>query len=242
MTQYHIYCDESCHLQHDKIDLMVLGAMSCPSERKKSIFEDIRDIKKRHGISSFFEIKWVKVSEAKIGFYKELIDYFWDCDDLSFRGLVATGKLSLDHDAFNGGDFDDWYYKMFYLLLDPLISPSERYRLFIDVKDTRGGPRTRKLKEVLCNNKYDFKQEVIKDVMQINSKESEILQLADLFIGSLSFFHRGLYRNVEQSLGKRMLIDHILSKEIDYNHSTAKCETKLNIFIWTPRRFKNDTN
>ena len=40
-----IYCDESCHLEHDDSDIMVLGAMSCEAEEKSNIFNDIRKIK-----------------------------------------------------------------------------------------------------------------------------------------------------------------------------------------------------
>lgn len=30
-----IYCDESCHLERDDINVMVLGATSCDYENKK---------------------------------------------------------------------------------------------------------------------------------------------------------------------------------------------------------------
>lgn len=106
--------------------------------------------------------------------------------------MVATAKTQLDHIKYNGGAYDTWYYKMYFLLLDPMISPIDEYRVFIDIKDTLGGPKVKKLNEVLCNNIYDFKQEVVKDVKQVNSKQSEILQLVDLFIAVLTYYHRGL--------------------------------------------------
>ena len=56
-----------------------------------------------------------------------------------------------------------------------MIGYSEEYRIFIDIKDTCGGTKVKKLQEVLCNNKYDFKHEVIRDIQQIKSNESEIL-------------------------------------------------------------------
>jgi len=89
--RYNIYCDESCHLEKDKSNIMVLGAMSCLIENKKEIFNDIRSIKEIHGLSKSFEIKWTKVSESKIEFYKDLVDYFFRNEKLSFRGLIAIG-------------------------------------------------------------------------------------------------------------------------------------------------------
>lgn len=44
-------------------------------------------------------------------------------------------------------------------LLDAMIGYSEEYRIFIDIKDTCGGTKVKKLQEVLCNNKYDFSLE-----------------------------------------------------------------------------------
>ena len=97
---HNIYCDESCHLPNDNSDVMVLGAITCSKENKQSIFENIRNIKQKHNVSTWNEIKWTKVSNSKIDMYKELIDYFFQNDDLSFRGLIAKNKSDLDHNRY----------------------------------------------------------------------------------------------------------------------------------------------
>ena len=79
---YNVFCDESCHLQKDRSSIMVLGAMYCLNTKKKQIYSDIREIKNKYGLSSHFEIKWTKVSESKIEFYLELLDYFWQNSEL----------------------------------------------------------------------------------------------------------------------------------------------------------------
>lgn len=234
MDIFNIYCDESCHLQYDQSDLMVLGAVKCHDNYKSKIFKNIRDIKLKHGLSSWFEIKWTKVSKAKIDFYLSIIDYFFNEPALSYRGVILTNKKRLNHTLYNCGDYNLWYYKMYFLLLNHIIDPSEEYRIFIDIKDTQGGPKIKKLHEVLCNNIYDFKHEVIKDVNQIRSHESEILQLADLFNGALSYFHRGLYNRPGSNKGKDKIIEHLWGKGLDFQ-STKKSEEKFNIFIWVPR-------
>ena len=152
MATYSIYCDESCHLPNDDSDVMVLGAVMCPTNLKRKAFEDIRNIKAHHGLSSWHEIKWTKVSGSKINFYLELVNYFFSNDFLSFRGVVATNKSKLDHMRYNQGSYDLWYYKMYFYLLSPLIDPLHDYRIFIDIKDTKGGPKVKKLHEVLCNS------------------------------------------------------------------------------------------
>ena len=58
MTQIaNIYCNESCHLEHDRQKVMVLGAIWCPFEKARETAQAIRDIKERHGLGRDFEIK-----------------------------------------------------------------------------------------------------------------------------------------------------------------------------------------
>jgi hypothetical protein len=76
----------------------------------------LREIKTAHGLPSDFELKWTKVSPAKLGFYMEVLNYFFDDDDLHFRAWVAH-KAGLRHADF-GQTHADWYYKMMFGLVD----------------------------------------------------------------------------------------------------------------------------
>ena len=206
---------------------MVLGAMYCLSEKRKQIYSDIREIKEKHGLNSRFEIKWTKVSESKIEFYLELLDYFWENSDLHYRGLVATGKDKLNHTKYNNDDYDLWYYKMYFRTLDPIIRQENEYHILVDIKDTKGGKRIQKLKEVMCNNIYDFNGEVITHIGQINSAESEILQLADLLNGALAYH----YRNLEiESMEIYVPLKWIENKaEIFWHSASIEQKAKLDI-------------
>jgi hypothetical protein len=113
---FNIYCDESCHLQHDHQQVMVLGAVWCPLEKTREIAKRIREIKQRHNLSPAFEVKWIKVSPVKKLFYLDLMDYFFDDDDLHFRALIVPDKSQLRHEDF-AQDHDTWYYKMYFDLL-----------------------------------------------------------------------------------------------------------------------------
>jgi hypothetical protein len=103
-----IYCDESCHLENDHQRVMVLGALWCPKDRAPQAAERLREIKARHGLANNFEVKWTKVSPAKAQFYLDLVDYFFDDDDLHFRALIVPDKNLLRHEKF-GQTHDDWY-------------------------------------------------------------------------------------------------------------------------------------
>ena len=153
---FNVYCDESCHLAHDRQKAMVLGAVWCPLDKRREIAVRLREIKRRHGLAPEIELKWTKASPAKIGLYIDVVDYFFDDDDLHFRALIVPDKSKLRHDETPGRDHDTWYYKMHFDMLKVIFRPDARYRVYLDIKDTRGAEKAAKLHEVLCNNMYDF--------------------------------------------------------------------------------------
>jgi hypothetical protein len=226
---FNVYCDESCHLEHDRIPVMAWGALSCPAEDARAIAEAVRALKAEHGLARDFEAKWSKVSPAKAAFYLALIDLFLDDERLRFRGLVVPDKSLLDHRRFEQSH-DDWYYKMYFTMLRPIFTAPHRYRIYLDVKDTRGGPKTRKLHEVLANSLFDFERQTVERVQQVRSHESELLQLADILIGALTYANRGLatspakaaiLERLRASLGQQAL-----------SRTSTFAATKFNILVW----------
>jgi len=225
---YNIYCDESCHLENDKQLIMVLGAVWCPLERTHEISIAIREIKKRHRLPLDFETKWTKVSPGKQVFYLDLLDYFFDNDDLHFRALIVPDKSKLRHGAY-GQTHDIWYYKMFFALLKVILNPHDYYRIYLDIKDTHSAEKVANLREVLCDNMYDFQRDIIERLQMVRSHEVELLQLADLLIGVVSYANRGLSSNsAKVALVKRM------KERSGYSliKTTLLRESKVNIFVW----------
>jgi len=229
--EYNIYCDESCHLMHNKGNVMVFGALWCPKTKRHEAFKRIREIKAEHGFKPNFEVKWNKVSPAKVGFYLDLVNYFFDDSDLHFRALVVPDKTKLDHAAFNQ-DHDTFYYKMYFDLLKVIFSPDCAYNVYIDIKDTRSQHKVDELHSILRNNHYDYHDQIIKKIQQIHSHEVELLQITDLLTGAIGYLHRGLRENS----AKVQLIDRIKERSgYSLMKSTLYKEEKLNIFIWKPK-------
>jgi len=224
------YCDESCYLLHDRQDIMVLGAVTCPEEKVRETAVRIREIKSKHNLSPHFELKWTKVSPGKVGFYRDIIDYFFDDDDLRFRAVVAR-KIGLNHTAF-GQDHDTWYYKMYFQLLGVLLSPHARYHIYVDIKDTRSQKKIEKLHDILCNSKYDFDRRIIERVQQVKSHEVEQIQLADLLIGAISHVNRVK----DGSPAKHELIARVQQRSgYSLIKTTLLGESKFNVFHWSPK-------
>lgn len=225
-----IYCDESCHLELDNSPCMVLGAISCPKQKVAIIAKDLRELKRRHGLSDRYELKWTKVGTKKIDYYKAVIMYFVNSDDIRFRAIVAD-KTDLRHSEFSQ-THDDWYYKMYYLLLRQMVSPSEEYKIYLDIKDTQGGDKVLKLQDVLNYTLYKFYDETVRGIQQIRSNESELLQMADLFIGAVAYMNRKMFRSQSKTDICRYLESSMATSLIS---TTPLSQTKFNIFVWESR-------
>ena len=187
---YNVYCDESCHLENDHQKVMALGAIWCPIGKRREIADRVRDIKQRHGLSHQHEIKWTNVSPAKLDFYLDLVDFFFDDDDLHYRVLVVPDKSVINHEAYQQ-DHEQWYYKMYFTMLKTIFNPHDRYRVYIDIKDTQGARKIEKLHDVICNNLYDFSKNIVQQVSLVDSAQVQQQQLADLLIGAAMYINRG---------------------------------------------------
>ncbi|MBQ2658591.1 MAG: DUF3800 domain-containing protein [Erysipelotrichaceae bacterium] len=231
METINVYCDESCHLENDGKKNMVLGCVFCKEDLVKSITKRIKEIKIDHGISPSSEIKWTKVSPCKYELYKDIINYFFDDDSLHFRGLIAP-KNTLDHERFNQ-THDDWYYKMYFEMLSFIISPSCKYNIFIDIKDTHSSEKINRLREILSNDNFDFSHNtVIKNMQPVRSHEVQLLQMADILTGAISFANEG----AGTSKTKMELVGIIQSKSgYSLMKTTPVREEKINLLKWRPQ-------
>lgn len=227
MGKINIYCDESCHLEHDHEKVMVIGGTKCPQQERKKICKEIIDIKNKNGISPFAEIKWNKVSSCNIEYFKQLVDYFFDNEELEFRAVIVD-KEKLRHEEF-GQTHDEFYYKMYFHCLSALISPKDENYIYLDKKDTKGTYRIQQLHYFLSKKTHDFDQSKIKRIQCVNSMELPILQLTDLLIGAIGYHNRNMSVG---SQAKKELIKHI-QKRCGYSleKSTFLSEHKFNLFF-----------
>ncbi len=232
MTEFNVYCDESCHIEHDHQSVMVLGALTCPAGQARRVAADLRGIKTGHGLGGAFEVKWKKVSPAKADFYRDVVAYFLDEPAFRFRGVLVPDKRLLRHDAF-GQDHDTWYYKMYFTLLQKLIRPGDSYAVYLDIKDSLSGQRAAKLHEVLCNAAHDFDCRVIRRVQPVRSHEVEQIQLADMLAGAVAYAARGL----QTSEAKIALVQQLRDGcQCSLTATTSLDATKFNLLRWAATR------
>jgi Protein of unknown function (DUF3800) len=197
---------------------MLLGYVSVPYNQLRLHNEKIKEIKKKHHF--YGEIKWSKVSNAQHRFYNDIIDYFF-ASDLCFRGLIIN-KEQIKNPAFHQ-DYDSFYYKMYYQLINHKLDMLAAYNIYLDIKDTLSANKVNKLKDIL-----QTKFGVIRNLQNIRSEESVFMQLTDLITGAIGYQLRG----EGKVIAKNNLIARIQrNANQPLNNSTPKWENKLNLFF-----------
>ena len=228
-----IYIDETCHLENDGQSVMCIGYTKIDYDNYKEIKENIKSIKLKH--KSPTEIKWNKLSLSRIELYKALIDHFFSAS-IEFRCVLVKNKSNLDHEKFNRGDHNAFYYKLVYQLLNNTwVNPADtNYRVILDIKDTRGKERLVELKKWLdrkngTNTPFKFFQ-------HIRSHENELLQLTDLFIGAISYKARKEHEKEGASKIKVEVLKYLEEKSgYSLDDGTIPWESKFNIFDFQTR-------
>ena len=222
-----IYCDESCHLEHDHQKVMVLGAISCPENKAREISLQIKQLLIKHNLNEHYETKWVKVSKSKLDYYEDLISLFYEIPNLNFRSIVISDKSKLKHEDFHQ-THDTFYYKMYYELLKPLVS-GKVFNIYLDIKDTKSKTKMEFLRNIITRKFPDCKAVKIQTVQ---SHEVRILQIADVLIGAISYINR----NLSTSVAKLELIQFLQQKtNIMFRESTPLNRKKINNFFWEPK-------
>ena len=213
------YCDESCHLPADGEPNMLLGLLACPAEQVAAAHASLRAIATSGGFEPHFEAKWTKLSPARLPHYLALLEWFFapEQEALAFRGLVLPDKARL-YSALPETARDHLYYRLYYQLLRSAVEPENRHRIFLDTKDTRGGQKIAKLRDLLQLDAGDSLQtaKAIQDIQLVRSHEIGLLQLTDLFLGAIAYARRGsqtspaklaFIRVLEEKIGSPLTAD-----------------------------------
>lgn len=232
--EYNIYCDESCHLASNNSKYMLIGAVYCPKFKVKKVNEYINHLKNNYNLSNKIELKWNKVDKKTEKLYLDIINYFFNNDDLKFR-VIVIDKTKLNHKKYNQTE-NDFYHKAYYEMLKYIIIPGNSYNIYPDIKDTHSYYYHQITLNYLRIKMSDTNKKTIKKIQPIKSYEAPILQINDILIGALSYYYRNLSTN-----SIKLNIIHEIQKlyQNNFDISSSYSNTKFNIFIW---KSKDDRN
>ena len=206
---------------------MVIGAIYCRDLYLKKIYADIKKIKLSNGFTTDYEIKWTRITRGNLVLAIDLIDYFFNNPKLRFRAYVID-KSDLDHDNYSQ-DHDIWYYKMFYKTLEFIIEQGFETNIYLDIKDTKSGKKMFELKRILNLHSNNSGYGKVLKIQAMQSKQSQLIQLTDLFIGALRYINEDFL----SSENKTKVVEHLKTKSGQNLISNSTLSNKkFNIFLW----------
>lgn len=222
-----VYCDESYpdlfSSKNPKGRYMVIGSLWFKTENREKYKQAVHEIRNKHKMGKG-EFKWNKVSQSRMGFYKDLIKWFIEQrDDLRFRCIVVENS-KIDLVRFHNNDQELGFYKFYYQMLNKWILDFNSYNIFCDYKTMSLRSRLKTLHQCLCNANQLSQ---INFVQAVHSKESVLLQLNDVLLGIAS---SKFNESVSSGSIKGQLITCL---EEDLGRSiapTSSAEKKFNVF------------
>ncbi|MCD6218242.1 DUF3800 domain-containing protein [bacterium] len=223
--KFDVYCDEShpdmLSTKNPEVNFMVIGSVWLNSDNREEFKKEIHALRDKHKVGP--EFKWLKVSKSRIDFYKDLVKWFFDKgDDLCFRCIaVDSDKVNL---KYHEQDQELGFYKFYYQLLNPWILESNKYSIFCDYKSNRRNDRLKVLQNCLSNSNPTAN---ILSVQATRSRESVLIQLADVFTGIVS---SELNQTSIAMSARDELIRHTQKLLRGKFKPTPKSEKKFNIF------------
>ena len=225
--EYNVYCDESCHLVSNDSKFMLIGAVYCPKNKVKKVNDYIGHLKENYNLSDRIELKWNKIDKKTERLYMDIINYFFNNDDLKFR-VIVIDKTKLNHDKYNQTE-NEFYHKAYYNMLKYIIVPGNSYNIYPDIKDTNSYYNHQIMLEYLRIKINETNKKTIKKVQPIRSYEASILQINDILIGALSYY----YRNLSGNIVKQNIINEIRKMyQNDFDVTSYYSNTKFNILNW----------
>ena len=219
MPWYHLYVDESS-LNHR---YLVIGGISFTPRREEILASRIRSFRDNTGM--YGELKWRKVSRAKLREYCEFVDIFFNDRYPRFRCIVIDTRGKIWR-LWREEDRRTAFYKAYYILLKGHMSFLDfRYRVFCDkVGGVKSEQEFQKLRYFI--NRYLGypkwnRSSYISSITLVDSKECSFIQLVDILVGSVA----AAWNKQITSKAKLTLLQHICNR-VHVHSIDARIDTK----------------
>ena len=221
---YNYYGDETSHLVNDGNRYMALGALCCRKGDVKQLSKEINEIKIRHNIAKDCEIKCTKVSMGAFEFYKELIDWFL-LNHVIFRAVIID-KSIVKYENISA--YNTFYYKMYYTLFRYYMYGKENH-IYLDYKDSKSYLRCAEIQNFLSHDHITCMKSIT--VQQMNSRESNLIQMTDLLVGLICY-----NANSKKNNDAKIELVNILKQKTKLDlFSTTYNSDKIDIINWRPK-------
>jgi hypothetical protein len=234
--RHEIYIDESCQNGHK---FMVLGGVVIEQPNMNAITRSLTEIREQRGLDR--EIKWGKISGAKLECYKSYLDVFFDYmnnGQITFHSVLIDCS-QLNHSKYNDGNHEIGFSKFTYQLLLRIGKECRTYESIHAYLDNRNSNQSLdELRSILNSGiakRHQLTHKPFKRVQYVDSKNCDFVQLVDLFIGAIGYQSNGKDLVNGASQHRIALIQYISSKAKLRRLDEGTAYGKQGFTIWKMR-------
>jgi hypothetical protein len=209
------------------------GSLWMQWQRRGDFYRDFNDLANKHHFEN--ECKWSQAQKKYLGFYEELITYFFERRWLVFHCLVVR-KEGVRKEIYHDNDWDLARRKHYTMLLTDKMKKALRkfpkreheFRVYVDSIASRYSKADEAM-EVISNNvlNKDFgRASPVSSVLTRDSKDTPAIQLCDLLLGavmetwqqkSTSSTHNAIRNSIARYLGWKDLDSDTMPNERKFN-------------------------
>lgn len=207
------YADESSQNRHR---FLVLGALVIERAHIALATNAIQAARDANALTGR-ELKWGKVSKAKLPAYRAVIDAFFRlaAEEVLLFHSLRVDTSTFNHARFSGGDSEAGFNKLIYQLLLHSVGLryAHAYRLegYLDYRVTNQHPaELRAMLNKTMSRDYGYRESPFRSIVFRQSQTSQLIQLCDVLIGAIAFRLNGHHRRDDASPAKCELADHIM--------------------------------
>lgn len=184
------------------------------------------------------EMKWGKVSKAKLDAYKSVVDTFFDLnmeDKVHFHSLVIDCS-KLNHKEYNNGSAEIGFNKFIYQLLmkfGRLYHETGHFHCNLDERTTKQS--LEELRAMLNNGiakRHNVHVRPFKRVQFLNSSTSTLLQVADILMGAIACENNGHHKLEGASPPRVALLSHIQQRSGINTFTSGTTYSRQRFTVW----------
>lgn len=213
--EFHVYCDES-HTEHR---FMVFGGIVIPSRDLEKFDAVVNAWRVKNNMTA--EMKWTKLTDQRLEQYRSLLDLFFskasnNREGFHFKAAVYDMSQVNYRKQFGGNEELGFYtfYRFFLLHKFGQYAKTEQHKLYIYLDDRTTKYRLSNLRKFLndeIKRKLGHPIDVVFSLAPLDSKKSNLMQIADVLMGAVGWTVNGR-PGTGQQRSKSALVDHIVKK------------------------------
>ncbi len=174
VTEYEVYSDERYQGKH-----AFLGALIVTNKGRDRLTQEIQQIRQAFLLGQ--ELKWGKVSNRYLHGYKSLLDVFFKDPYARFVYIKASKKQI--------GDQMAWFMNFLHQVIGR-PSALKAWYVFHDEGFFRGSNDLKKVRSKIDSQYWGlYKKHTIRFAKEVNSKQQDLIQLADILLGAIACTH-----------------------------------------------------